>query len=82
MEGDFLMRKIFSILLAVCMVVSCANYEKEATAARLYSSSKKIEKGSKLKISLFSYWGKGNVKWSTSNSKLKIVKKKQKKLYC
>lgn len=72
------MRKAFAILLAVCAVISCTNHTKESKAAQLYSPAKKMENGKKLMISLHSYYGREKPKWSTSNKKIKIIKRYKK----
>mgnify|MGYP000845048913 CR=1 FL=1 len=70
------MKKRFIVLtMILSMIASCFYMETKSEAAQLYTSVKNIQQGGKLTISLYFYYGSKKPKWSTSNKKIKIVKR-------
>ena len=68
-------RKILSLLLLMSLVFPVFGCKETSKAAMLSSTTKAIQKGSKLKIDFYFYYGKTKPKWSVSNKKLKITKR-------
>lgn len=67
--------RFVSMLLIICLSTCWLIPSTKTEAVELYATSKKLQKGSNLKIKLYFYYGKTKPKWSTSNKKIKIVKK-------